>query len=457
MVKVVKIKLTYSLTLYIWCLFSQGASGADTEEVSVMEGDSVTLHTGVETKQHEKIRWYFNDIRIAQITGDLSRICTDVQCNEGTERFRDRLKLDNQTGSLTITRTKHTDAGVYQLSITSSSGSRKKIFTVAVLGVFGVGPDGISACVMEGDSVTLHTGVQTNQQEKINWYYKATRIALITGDLSRICTDVQCNKGTERFRDRLKLDHQTGSLTITDITKTDSGEYTLKIISGSEKIYNITVRDVPAAERDEMKRKSVKEGESVTFDTRVIKHPNDVMTWYFHNILITEITGDQKKICTDVQCEERFKDRLKLDHQTGSLTITNTTNTDSGEYKLLITSGSIGIIKTFSSFIQSVTDSGPSLAAAAGIITAVITAAAVLLVAAVVAGVIYCYRKQGKCNRGNQNVEEHGQNGIPMVDNMTDPTADVTAPTAETPLSPTADRTGPPSADTHVDANGTKQ
>uniref|UniRef100_A0A8C2AUM9 Fibronectin type-III domain-containing protein n=1 Tax=Cyprinus carpio TaxID=7962 RepID=A0A8C2AUM9_CYPCA len=97
---------------------------------------------------------------------------------------------------------------------------------------------------MEGDSVTLHTDVKTNQQEKIHWYFNVTRIAQITGDQSYICTDVQCNEGTERFRDRLKLDNQTGSLTITDITNTDSGLYTLMIISSnsdSEKIFNVTV------------------------------------------------------------------------------------------------------------------------------------------------------------------------------------------------------------------------
>ncbi|XDV23520.1 hypothetical protein PO909_028069, partial [Leuciscus waleckii] len=85
-----------------------------------------------------------------------------------------------------------------------------------------------------------------------------------------------------------------------------------------------------------MKRKSVKEGESVTLDSGELKKTNNSIMWYFNDTLIAEITGDQSKICTDDQCEERFRDRLKLDHQTGSLTITNITNTDSGEYKLKI-------------------------------------------------------------------------------------------------------------------------
>ncbi|XDV23525.1 hypothetical protein PO909_028071, partial [Leuciscus waleckii] len=103
---------------------------------------------------------------------------------------------------------------------------------------------------MEGDSVTLKTGVKTNQQEKIKWYFNDIRIAQITVDQSKICTDVQC---TERFRDRLKLDHQTGSLNITNITNTHSGVYELSIISSRASImtkFSIFVRGVPAAERD---------------------------------------------------------------------------------------------------------------------------------------------------------------------------------------------------------------
>ncbi|XP_051763295.1 carcinoembryonic antigen-related cell adhesion molecule 1-like isoform X6 [Ctenopharyngodon idella] len=260
-------------------------------------------------------------------------------------------------------------------------------------GTSGVDTDRVS--VMEGDSVTLHTGVKKTQEDSMKWYFKDIRIAQINGDSSKTCTDVQCKDSDERFRGRLKLDHQTGSLTITNITNTDSGEYTLKISGGSghEKIFSVTVHGVSAAERDEMKRKTVKEGESVILDPHVMKTPN-VMTWYFNDILITEITGDQSKICTDDQCEERFRDRLKLDHQTGSLTITNTRNTDSGEYKLEITSRSslrrrrsisISSVKSFS---VSVIDSGLSSGAVAGIVVVAVVVLLLVFVAAA-AGVIY--------------------------------------------------------------------
>ncbi|KAK9967247.1 hypothetical protein ABG768_001654 [Culter alburnus] len=258
-------------------------------------------------------------------------------------------------------------------------------------GASDVGSDEVS--VKEGDSVTLHTGVQTKQQEDIKWYFNSIRIAQISGDLSFICTDVQCNEGTERFRDRLKLDHQTGSLTIMNIIDTDSGGYKLKIIfssSDSEKIFSVSVSGVSAAERDEVK--TVEEGESVTLDPGVIKSPNDEMTWYFNDILITEITGDQSKICTDVQCDERFRDRLKLDHQTGSLTIMNTRNTDSGEYKLKIiinnSSFSITRLKRFSVTVTAVPGSDLSSGAVAGIIVAVL-----LVFATSAAAVVYCRRR----------------------------------------------------------------
>ncbi|XP_016108460.1 uncharacterized protein, partial [Sinocyclocheilus grahami] len=325
-------------------------SGVDKDEVSLMEEDSITLHTGVKTNQQEKIKWYFNDIRIAQISVDQSKICTDVQCKKGDERFRGRLKLDKQTGSLTIINIRTSDAGLYRLQIINSRSSNMKRFSVAVANSSGVGTDEVSAYVMEGDSIILNTNVKTNLQERIKWFFKDIRIARINGDLSKVCTDDQCNKGAERFRDRLKLDNQTGSLTIMNISTTDSGLYELEIISDRISImkhFSVVVQGVSAADRDKMRRKSVKEGESVTLEFGEIKKTNHSMAWYFNDTLIAEISEDSSEICTDDECKERFRDRLKLDHQTGSLTITNTRTTDSGLYQLRISRIRFTIIRSF--------------------------------------------------------------------------------------------------------------
>ncbi|XP_077081522.1 uncharacterized protein LOC143735279 [Siphateles boraxobius] len=222
------------------------------------------------------------------------------------------------------------------------------VFAFLVHGASNV--DIVSVSVMEGDSFTLHTNT-ISTHDRIVWYFHGIQIAKISGDQCKICTDVRCKEVTKRFRDRLKLDHHTGDLTVTNTTNTDDGDYHQSMNIKSDTYFNVFVQGV-FAERDTMRRKTVTEGETVTLDPSVIKS-NVMMKWYFKDILIAEITGDQSQICTDVQCEERFSDRLKLDHQTGSLIIMNTRTEHTGEYKLLITNSRFSIIKNFS---VSVTD-----------------------------------------------------------------------------------------------------
>ncbi|XP_059426016.1 uncharacterized protein LOC132160284 [Carassius carassius] len=254
-------------------------------------------------------------------------------------------------------------------------------------GVSGVDTDRVSVSVKEGDSVTLHTGVETGKRNHIAWYFNDTCIAQINGNLSHNHTDVQCNKGTDRFRDRLKLDNQTGSLNIMDIRITDSGEYQLQIInSSSSNKFNVDVSGLFATERYQIRH--VMNGESVTLVSGETKDKCNLMQWYYNDNLITEMTGYQIKICTDDQCKERFRDRLKLNQTTGSLTITNMNITHSGVYQLqIIISNSSLCITRVKRFTVTV------FFPAVGICVLVVL---LLMSATVTAGVIYCRQKKYK-------------------------------------------------------------
>uniref|UniRef100_A0A8C1YRS1 Immunoglobulin domain-containing protein n=1 Tax=Cyprinus carpio TaxID=7962 RepID=A0A8C1YRS1_CYPCA len=102
--------------LCLWRLL--GVFGAD-EVKSVMEGESVTLNiTVTEIKDINMIMWKSNKSLIAKISREFSKIT--VYDNDTDGRFRDRLQLDHQTGSLIITDTRTTDSGDYEVTIFSS-------------------------------------------------------------------------------------------------------------------------------------------------------------------------------------------------------------------------------------------------------------------------------------------------------------------------------------------------
>uniref|UniRef100_A0A8C2JDQ2 Zmp:0000000652 n=1 Tax=Cyprinus carpio TaxID=7962 RepID=A0A8C2JDQ2_CYPCA len=88
--------------------------------VSVMEGESFTLHTDVsEVQKYFLIQWMFGSTRIAEV----NRLTQTSSTYGGPdERFRDRLHVD-QTGSVTIINTRSTDSGVYKVTVISSETS----------------------------------------------------------------------------------------------------------------------------------------------------------------------------------------------------------------------------------------------------------------------------------------------------------------------------------------------
>lgn len=157
----------------------------------------------------------------------------------------------------------------------------------------------------------------------------------------------------------------------------------------------------------------MEEGKSVNLDSGVARKPNnDLTTWHFNDILIAEVTGEQSRICTNDQCMKLFKDRLKLDNHTGSLTITYITTEQAGLYKLFMVSSGSSIRRRrrenskpiVKNFRVDVTKSGLSPALIP------ICVAVALLIVAIFAGWI-CYQKnqQGDNNRRRQNTEEQRQ------------------------------------------------
>ncbi len=105
-----------------------GADEDDVKSVSVMEGDSVTLHCDLtQIQKFNLIEWRFGDSVIAQT------VKKDISYPSHTEIFRDRLQLD-QTGSLTIKNMKAKHAGLYELQIRHSAGTTDRKFNVTVYG-----------------------------------------------------------------------------------------------------------------------------------------------------------------------------------------------------------------------------------------------------------------------------------------------------------------------------------
>ncbi|XP_077081746.1 uncharacterized protein LOC143735455 [Siphateles boraxobius] len=117
----------WSLLICFICVHDVEADGI--KIISVMEGDSVTLHTDVTSIQrNDHITWKFGSDKscIAEVYE------YSIHTFPGSDgRFRDRLKL-HPTGSLTITNTRLSDAGYYTVSISSSRRTLREIFMVIV-------------------------------------------------------------------------------------------------------------------------------------------------------------------------------------------------------------------------------------------------------------------------------------------------------------------------------------
>lgn len=86
-----------------------GVETGEMKTLSLMEGDSVTLHTDVTDIQGDitVIQWIFGSENTDIVIAEINREATS---NDVHKRFRDRVQLDIHTRSLTITNFRTTDS-----------------------------------------------------------------------------------------------------------------------------------------------------------------------------------------------------------------------------------------------------------------------------------------------------------------------------------------------------------
>ncbi|XP_026100760.1 uncharacterized protein LOC113071682 [Carassius auratus] len=355
-------KLTISrekITSRIFSLNVFGVVGetGGVKSVSVMEGDSVTLQNDVtELQEDDLIVWRFGDKGILLANIDVET--NEASINADDERFRNRLQL-NQTGSLTIKDVRTEHSGLYEVQIRGRESSQQ--FLVSVIAISDPGPStaGIVVAVLlvaallaavviyyrhrisklqkqvaeektklgeEGKSVNLETKTVLQRGDEIKWWFEDLILIEFTRKASKT-NDTDCDVVDGRFRNKLVLNEKTGDLLINNIRTFHSGLYKLQIRRKNGKteymrfIVTVTVKKV-----------SVKVGESVTLDPGLETLSGDLILWTFgaKNCLVIKAESGT----TDIN--ERFRDRLELDTKTGSLTITNTTDTDFGHFQLQV-------------------------------------------------------------------------------------------------------------------------
>ncbi|ROL41922.1 hypothetical protein DPX16_0465 [Anabarilius grahami] len=139
---------------------------------------------------------------------------------------------------------------------------------------------------MEGDSVTLNTGItEIHEDEDILWRFGAEKsvIAIINRE-SRIFS-IYDEVPDGRFRDRLKLDDQTGSLTITNITTEHDGLYEIKMSGAKDSSKTIRV------------------------SVYAVNVSHVTLSWYKGNSLLSSISVSVLSISLSLPLEVEYQDK----------------------------------------------------------------------------------------------------------------------------------------------------
>ncbi|XP_016108476.1 SLAM family member 5-like [Sinocyclocheilus grahami] len=174
---------------------------------------------------------------------------------------------------------------------------------------------------MEGDSVTLNSDVtEIHEDDDILWKFGAedSLIAEISREDQIFST---FNGPTGRFRNRLKLDKQTASLTITNISSEHAGHYELQISGDklSSKTFSVSVYAclaTPNIRRDFSQNLSSSSSSSSSSSQQncsllcsVVNVGHVTLSWYKGNSLLSSISVSDLSISLSLPLEVEYQEK----------------------------------------------------------------------------------------------------------------------------------------------------
>uniref|UniRef100_A0AAR2LUD4 Ig-like domain-containing protein n=1 Tax=Pygocentrus nattereri TaxID=42514 RepID=A0AAR2LUD4_PYGNA len=214
----------------LYCLLC--SAGEEVVRLQELEGNTVTIHTGLTGVQSDAhILWFYGpenaDIKIVNSLVFKGETNTDYP----SERFRDRLQLNRTSGSLTIRNISREDYGVYKLQIITE---RTSVWSFSV-DIYAPVLKPVIRNQAEKHSVTLREScsplcsVENGKDLSLSWYEEKERISSISSSDSSERLYLPLNKTNPNYSTYTcvaanPVSSQTTKLNITELCYNSTGK-----------------------------------------------------------------------------------------------------------------------------------------------------------------------------------------------------------------------------------------